>query len=76
MRTLNDLQVRTPWRIEMADAVQDFSLVAPDGRWLAAAEVSGTITLIAGADEAQSFSVGRDMPAALSGWRGLRTVAS
>lgn len=42
-----DAQVRIPWRVEIADAVQDLAW-SPDGRWLAVAEVSGPLILING----------------------------
>ncbi len=45
------------WAIELADGVQDLAW-SPDGRWLAAAAVSGPISLIASATGA----IGREWP--------------
>lgn len=42
-----EAQVRIPWRVDIADAVQDL-VWSPDGRWLAVAEVSGPLLLIHG----------------------------
>ena len=39
--------VHIPWRVDIADAVQDLAW-SPDGRWLAVAEVSGPLLLIHG----------------------------
>lgn len=45
------------WAVELADGVQDLAW-SPDGRWLAAAAVSGPISLIASATGA----IGREWP--------------
>lgn len=48
MRTQQqEFQVRIPWRVGTADAVQDLAW-SPAGRWLAIAEVSGPLILVNG----------------------------